>query len=187
MSHNFGITEYQKSVAKELLYKISLVDPSAILAGGAVRDWYLGNPAKDLDIYIRCPNHIKLSDKIDMLKKIGLSNAKQLSKNSEENYASVSGLLSVFEGCYSGVKVNIMFMDLTEIDGISLVENFDCSICECFMDKDNKYYYSSNFIKTIESKVIFVDQRHAGNEPHIVKMANRFPEYIFAKIIRNNK
>lgn len=186
MNYNFVTTQYQRSVAKDLLSQISIVDPSAILAGGAVRDWYLGTPAKDLDIYVRCPNHQTDTDKIDLLSKIGMDTINPLSKNSAANYASLPGLLSVFEGYYGGLKVNIMFMN-TYSYGERIIEDFDCSICECFMNKDGEYFYSNNFFKTIESKIIFVNARYTGNEQHVIKMAERFPEYLLAKIIEKPK
>lgn len=43
--------EEQNVVAKKVLEKIKIVDPYVILAGGAPRDWYFGNPCNDLDIY----------------------------------------------------------------------------------------------------------------------------------------
>lgn len=186
MNYNFVTTQYQRSVAKDLLSQISLVDPSAILAGGAVRDWYLGKPANDLDIYVRCPNHETYSEKVSMLKNIGLIYVNKLSKNSEVNYASLPGLLHVFEGHYCNMKVNIMFMSANTYSE-RIIENFDCSICECFMNKDGEYFYSNNFFKTIESKVIFVNERYTGNEQHLIKMAERFPEYLLAKIIKRSK
>lgn len=186
MNYNFGTTQYQRSIAKDLLSQISIVDPSAILAGGAVRDWYLGAPAKDLDIYVRCPNHQTYDDKVDMLSKIGIGNVTPLSKNSAANYTSLPGLLSVFEGDYCGMSVNIMFMN-TYSYGENIIKEFDCSICECFMNKDGEYFYSNNFLKTIESKVIFVNERYTGNEQHVIKMAERFPEYLLAKIIKKSK
>ena len=42
----------QKDIGKELLEKLYLLDPCVVIAGGAARDWYLGNKANDLDIYL---------------------------------------------------------------------------------------------------------------------------------------
>jgi len=45
-----GVISEQKSAADKALDLLFSVCPSAIAAGGAPRDWYLGIPAKDIDI-----------------------------------------------------------------------------------------------------------------------------------------
>ena len=43
--------EQQKLVADKVLNQLYLICPEAIVAGGAPRDWYLGKPANDIDVY----------------------------------------------------------------------------------------------------------------------------------------
>ncbi len=43
--------EKQLDIADKIYDKLKIVDPYCILAGGAPRDWYFNNPARDLDFY----------------------------------------------------------------------------------------------------------------------------------------
>jgi len=42
----------EKSIADEVLSRLEVIDPTCILAGGAPRDWWLGQSCNDLDFYI---------------------------------------------------------------------------------------------------------------------------------------
>ena len=44
--------ESQKTCAHAALNMLHIVDPDSCILGGAPRDWELGNPARDLDIYL---------------------------------------------------------------------------------------------------------------------------------------
>lgn len=45
----------QQGIADEILVLLTRLDPNVVIAGGAPRDWMLGNLAADLDIYIYIP------------------------------------------------------------------------------------------------------------------------------------
>ena len=45
--------EEQKDISFEVLSKLKLIDDSAIIAGGAPRNWDQGDLAKDIDVYLR--------------------------------------------------------------------------------------------------------------------------------------
>ena len=44
--------DQQKLTADGILGILEQFNPDCILAGGAPRDWYMGNPCNDLDIFV---------------------------------------------------------------------------------------------------------------------------------------
>lgn len=170
--------ECQKEVARSLLNKLRLVDPFAMIAGGAPRDWYFGNEAKDLDIYMRLPNHntIALVDQLAAM--VGISNLVGMEKVKESAYAELPNLKWVFAGTYNGVPINLMVMDQGVYEEI--VKDFDVAICRAWFDGE-QCHYMPEFNYCIQTRVCLVHPKYTGKEAHLRKMAKRFPEFMFYK------
>ncbi|QHR73752.1 nucleotidyltransferase [Escherichia phage alia] len=171
--------EDQKVRALEVLRMCQLVDPFAIVAGGAVRDWRLEKPAQDIDIYLRMPNHntLVLVEKFLMLG-VGARNVKQLTKQTEHTYAELPHLKWVFEAYYKDLKFNFMIME----EGVrsEIVWNFDVAICLCYWDGQN-YVYHPDFDFALKTNICTINHRYTGKEAHVRKMAERFPMFRFVK------
>lgn len=108
----------QKSIAVKLLRQFQQIDPFAMIAGGAPRDWDCGQLANDLDIYLRMPNHNTLALVESVCENFGITSFKQLVSNTSEAYAKLPNLKWVFEGYYEQQKVNIMVMEQGVREGI---------------------------------------------------------------------
>ena len=43
----------EKNIADRVLHQIMIIDPEAIVSGGAPRDWYMGKSCSDIDVYFK--------------------------------------------------------------------------------------------------------------------------------------
>lgn len=166
----------EKNLASEVLKKFKVIDPAAVIAGGAPRDWYMDNKCNDIDIYLRAPMH-----KTDYHRKLIFSqfgfDAEAINPK-DENYKSINGLQAVYEFEYKGKIFNIMFMS----DEIAppFTQHFSCSICEIAYD-GYSYIPSQRFKDSILRGEIVLADGYEGTEKHIQKMMQRFPMYRFLK------
>jgi len=65
------IIQKQRLTAQKVLDQLRLIDPAAILAGGAVRNWFMGKPAVDLDFYMFIDgNHLSHANTKALLERI---------------------------------------------------------------------------------------------------------------------
>lgn len=178
-SKNETIQE-QKEVALLLLSKLSFVDPNAMLAGGAVRDWRHGMVASDLDFYLKAPNH-KQSDIEHLLQKLGCISIKKLEKNTDKVYKELPYISSVWEAYYGDTRLNFIFLE-SDLK-VNIIHYFSNALCECFMKDGGFVEYSKDFEEAILTKK--VKTRYGLNHPHIIKMAGKFPDYHFFRSYRN--
>lgn len=168
----------QKREATELLSKLRLVDPFAMIAGGAPRDWYFNTPAKDLDVYMRLPNHNTIGLVNSLAAMVGITDFFPIDKIKESTYAELPNLKWVFEGRYNGVQVNLMVMEKGVREEI--VKDFDVAICRAWFDGE-KCHYHEEFEFCMKTRVCLVHQNYTGKEAHLRKMAKRFPQFMFYK------
>ena len=165
----------QRLCAVEILEKLSLTDPSAVLAGGAVRDWRFNSPAKDLDFYLRTPNHNTIQLQTDFLSTIGFISIEIVEAN-DPIYQHMNDILRVYQADYEEYRCNIMIMsDKT----FNCWYGFSNSLCECFMKKDGVFCYTANFERSLLEKTVFVKTGYTLHHPHISKMMQKFPDFTF--------
>ena len=168
----------QKEEATELLSKLRLVDPFAMIAGGAPRDWYFNTPAKDLDVYMRLPNHNTIGLVTSLAVMVGITDFSPIDKIKESTYAELPNLKWVFEGRYNGIKVNLMVMEKGVQEEI--IKDFDVAICRAWFDGKDCHYHEE-FEFCIKTRVCLVHENYTGKEAHLRKMAKRFPQFMFFK------
>ena len=168
----------QLEIAEKLLQKLKVVDPFAMIAGGAPRDWRFNTPAKDLDVYLRMPNHNTIGLVQELALRIGIINFRILGKTTETSYAELPHLKWVFEGEYDGMKVNLMVMEKGVQEEI--VKDFDVAICKAWFD-GSQCHYHEEFEFCIKTGVCVVHERYTGREAHVQRMAKRFPQFMFYK------
>ena len=60
----------QYDVVRELRDKVLQYDPHAVIAGGAVRDWYIGQPAQDVDFFLNIAQGRSVSWNYELLENI---------------------------------------------------------------------------------------------------------------------
>ena len=175
----------QKDIGKELLEKLDLLDPCVVIAGGAARDWYLGNKANDLDIYLSYhPNLTLGSNKRsiakalsipeDSIETLGVQFDENVDKSTE--YVINPNVRCVYEFIYKGIMVQIINMHTEFVR----VEDFCFSICQawttdCVDIRGTEAFYYSIKHKIVDKTGKFYS--HKGR--YIEKMMTKFPEYLF--------
>lgn len=168
----------QKREAADILAKLRMVDPFAMIAGGAPRDWYFNRSANDLDIYLRLPNHNTIGLVLNLAREVGIRNLQALAKTTETTYAELPNLKWVFEGEYNGIKVNLMVMEKGVREEI--IKDFDVAICKAWFDGESCHYHEE-FEFCVKTRVCVVHERYTGRESHVQRMAKRFPQFMFYK------
>ncbi len=153
--------EPQKKLAKHIIDTLKENGFNAIIAGGAVRDWYHSRPATDLDIFIAgkpAPEAV-----------VGMFGVGIRSLGDSEKYSN-----SPFEGfeCdLQGEKVQFLFHDVQ--DPRELVPEFPVSICQCWWDGD-EYWFSEWFsIGERYSAIIYTDN-NSFNIDYLCKIESKF-------------
>lgn len=167
--------DYQKNIAKEVLHKLEIIDPSCILAGGAPRNWFFNKEANDLDFYI----HGKFNEqrwKTDIrFERLGLD-VKHVSFKSEKwkDYGIMEHLFRIYEGTYKEQKIQIMVMK--ESTYHSVVDCFGVSICK-FWWKGGKVTPTNEALVSILSETLFIKDDYSAKEVHVEKQKRYFPDY----------
>ena len=175
----------QKDIGKELLEKLDLLDPCVVIAGGAARDWYLGNKVNDLDIYLSYhPNLTLGSNKRSIAKALNFSEefietlGVQFDENADKSteYVINPNVRCVYEFIYKGIMVQIINMH-TEL---VRVEDFCFSICQAWTTNCEDIRGTEAFFYSIKHKIAYKTGKfysHKGR--YIEKMMKKFPEYLF--------
>lgn len=171
--------EQQKKVAQEIYKKLKIIDPYALLAGGAPRDWYFGNLANDLDFYF-FSTALPVASVVNQLSTImGVEvNAVAYDADSHQygQYKSMPFLRRVLEAEIGGEKVQ--FMQLTEPNAqFKVVDAMDVSICKVWCDVDMSIRMHQDFKITLASGHIFLSDEYNWSDRHPQKIADRFPNF----------
>ena len=162
----------QQAVADNILSKIRLVDPGAILAGGAPRDWYLGYTANDLDFYF-CSTGMTAGAVKKQLKAVGIENVEASSDfHTTELYSTMEGLVRIWNTEVSGTKVQLIQLD-TPQNRWQVVDRMDVSVCKVWY-LNGHINLHSDFKLTLASGVMFLSDKYCWANKHGQKMLERF-------------
>ena len=186
--------EEQQAIVARIMERLELVDPHCILAGGAPRDWYFGNPCNDLDFYLysTASNQSVLKDQMSKLfggvewNTLG-GGDKTLSEedisNISDNY-KMRVLRTVLEAEIDVMKVQLIFV-MSDGDQFKVVEEINVSICRIYW-KYGKIIPHIDFIFTVKSGIAFGNREWLSPicskeevPKHFWKMKDRFPQYRF--------
>ncbi len=133
----------QKALA-DRVYALLVEDYDVLLAGGAPRDWYIGQAARDLDFYVYSENPEK--DLLEISERLGVKFEPLADKTYEDLW-----LQGVLEGGVYGQKVQFMFVSVPPLELVK--EHFDLSICkvwykdgEICMDWEARLSFRENII-----------------------------------------
>lgn len=160
--------EKQKEVTNEIYKKLCLVDPTCILVGGAPRDWYFGNAAKDLDFYYKAANITILYKLFMEFKPVlkFLKNAAQVKP--------MTGVESVLEFSHKLIKIQ-----LTQISyqcPVSAVDDISVSLSKIYYTPSKGIVSTSDFDLTVKSKIMFLSEGHQWSSEYCAKIINRFKD-----------
>lgn len=190
----------QKEVAKELLKYATMMDPHAMLAGGAPRNWYLGLEANDLDFFIRPHRAMSETYMRDAMRRIGITevfnkaseeapgvtkkNRFSRENQQKEAMASDQKIRYVLEGQYMGETVQFIILHENSTIGLDYcIRYFDTSINMISMTLDSDSdelveHRAPRFDDSINLGVIFVQDNGSayGNGDHLERIHSYFPE-----------
>lgn len=166
----------QKLVADKVLEKLELLDYRCIVAGGAARDWYLGKPATDLDVFLYAPQFTSASIRVETLNRLGFNIT-----NSYENwkvneiYKHNEYVAQLYNCVVDEEKVQIIFMSKPTY--ISVVDTFPLSISKAWY-KNKTIKFSKEFEQSIKYKIIWktVDS-YSNTNKYILKILTKFSDY----------
>lgn len=122
----------QKALALSVLKKVGALDPMAVIAGGAPRNWFYNKPARDLDIYFRSFANTILSRQTQ-LEAVGLSLSKENVKEREEQ-GYPSGIMSIQDIECEKINVQLIFLRQDILPGEFVFSKFDCGPSQIYAD-----------------------------------------------------
>lgn len=162
---------FQKAVGGIVFNElVSYYGENVVLAGGAPRDWWFGNPATDLDFFIRIVNGKKHKDKF-VVEKFGA-----IEKKKNPNYEGNPLLEKVYEVSYSGVKLNFIFINTEPID---VIKAFPVNVSMVWYNFNNDFHqfsYLNLFKIGVEmNALIDMETDTYKTNYYVDKIRNKFP------------
>lgn len=174
------IIALQKQVADKVLDRLEIIDPGCIVAGGAPRDWTMGKPASDIDIFLSVSEHNTMSTVLKQIRKaLGSLDISEAAYNKlaekidcgintdkvAQLYRTNPDILFVFNAEVDGVNCQIICM---KVPTWNIVDKFPFGIC--------KVWYKNGTIRTTKAfdlalalKVLVLTGTLYNNEDFYVK------------------
>lgn len=166
---------FQVAAANNILDKIEIISPYAILAGGAPRDWYFGNKANDLDFYFTSSSSTLRAVEKQLETQFGDIKLQYSNVNESPIYKHMKFLKRIITTEIHGIPVQ--FMQLNDIsDTFKVVDAMSVSICKAWY-KGYTLHTTRDFKITEASKIMFLSDGYSWCDPHPKKMHERFPDY----------
>lgn len=161
----------QKHLADTMLKSIEVLDPKAIIAGGAPRDWCMGKTANDIDIYFYSPS-TRYEMKAQLNAVLGIQVKELGGEELDGMYATMEGLKAVYEFIDKGQVYQLMQMGEV-VSTFNVVDQFSTSICKTWR-KGGISHFSKDFLISLTSKCLFINKEYKWTDKHPAKMATRF-------------
>jgi hypothetical protein len=164
----------QKVLADRILSDLKVISPYAVLAGGAPRDWYFGEEAKDLDFYLYSNAMTTKAARNQIASALGISVDRVVLKAEHEEglYRTMRCLRRIFDVYDYSMPVQIMQLNEPN-DEFKVVDLMSTSICRIYYEA-GKLQPTKDFLLTARSKIMFVDADYNWTDPHPAKIAERF-------------
>lgn len=168
----------EKELAKEILDTLEIICPHAILAGGAPRDWYMGNKCNDFDFYFNLDPQSTMRSNVTQLNKVlpeGMVRSKVVETKPNALYKHMKALRCVHYYTYKGREIQLIQLH-TLSDVFKVVDNMSCSICMVWW-KGKDVVPSADFMLTYKTEMMYLNKDYSWSDPHPKKMRERFPDY----------
>ena len=166
------IINSQKATADYVYSLLKVIDPWCILAGGAPRDWYLGEPCNDLDFYF-CSTASTLSTVQEQLAAMfGEDVFVAKRKHICGSYKHMESLKRIFDGELNGVKVQLMQLHTTGQQW-SVVDSFSTSICKATYI-NGVIDLHRDFELTLATDIMFLSEGYTWEDFHPAKLKERY-------------
>jgi hypothetical protein len=168
--------EQQKELADMLINKLRAFDPYALLAGGAPRDWYFGNEASDLDIYVYQQGYYSTLGSIECrLNSLGFTYSFLEFKEYQESYEKNENIRCVIniEGFDTPVQLVILRTTTWNV-----VDTFPLSICKIWYTPERGIVPTTDFKLSVKTKGIFkTNTLYSDGDKYVDKIRNKFKDY----------
>lgn len=164
----------QIATADWILTKIEKIDPFAIIAGGAPRDWEHGIVARDVDIFLNVPN----SWTIDVMARQSnnVCDIRPSAFKGEERmqwYEKNPDIRAVFDWHHLGVDFQFIIVNKPVFD---YHQNFPLSICQ-IMRKNFKNYVTTDFNASKNTKQIYITNKLYNNaDAYVTKVLSKYKD-----------
>ena len=151
---------------KQVLDRIQRVQPSAIIAGGALRDIILRRPVKDVDIFINASTGVYPAQILDLFPR----------EDIEVKYEDEYGIGSDIKFIISLGK-NYDY-DIIVGDDVTCDPNqFDTSICQVHTSDCVHIIPTQAFLETLITKQVVVTNFARYSSERMNRLINKFPDY----------
>ena len=166
--------KHQQDVVKELTTWFWALAP--ICAGGAPRDWYHGNYAKDLDLFTSItsrPHQIVsyIKSSIPEILHIEVKDGKDL----PDHYKGNPDLLCVYDIFYRGEDIQLIQIKSNKQDYIN---NFPCSLSKIWFDTEQeKIIPTVEFEASVLNNNIILYKDKVYNGDYFGKVVSKYPNY----------
>lgn len=170
----------------EVLKKIQEVFPSAVIAGGAIRDLYHNREPKDVDVFIPVTlEEFELKfgtgEMYDMLNGLNplwhclAASIYGQSTIPEEHNKGFREIYSIYQVTVDDMPYELIFIRKEEHN---IMQDFDINICQCTYD-GKRVTLSNNFLEGVLTKTIKVCNvnRKDRQAKRLQRMTDKFPEY----------
>jgi hypothetical protein len=164
----------QIATADWILTKIEKIDPFAIIAGGAPRDWEHGMMARDVDIFLNVPNSWTISVIARQLNNV--CDIRPSAFKGEERmqwYEKNPDIRAVFDWQHLGVDFQFIIVNKPVFD---YHQNFPLSICQ-IMRKNFKNYVTTDFNASKNTKEIYITNKLYNNaDAYVTKVLSKYKD-----------
>lgn len=167
--------EEQKDVADEVLKRLAVFDPYAIVAGGAPRDWYLGMEANDIDVFINFKDIYTQTTLKGVLQKLGFDATPLEFNPHAESYKLNPNLKWVFN--VKGFEYPVQFIFVND-NTFNIIDTFPLDICKIWYKTETGIVPTKAFNEAVETKTITkCNPIYADEQRYIKKIRERFRDY----------
>ena len=171
--------EDQKKIADKVLDKLFIVDPYAIVAGGAARDWYFGKEAKDIDVFFYINNKYTIDTRDNLIECLGfeLQKVGDTAELEALGYRTNPNINSVYNMLGFETPVQLILMNMPTRNCV--IDRFPLSLCKAWYKNSTKgVVLHKDFRDSVKHKALFkTNDLYANGDKYLLKIRDRFPEY----------
>lgn len=164
----------QQEKANQILALVEQLDPTAIIAGGAPRDWYFGKVASDIDIFMYFRPDLPLGELHSFMLNKGFEVDFVGDQEEQFNYKLNPNIRCVFQLDYKGEKVQLVMLNKPSW---GIVDTFAINICKIWY-KRGKINTTKNFLFAIKNKILIKEgELYASTAKYELKIRDKFKDY----------
>jgi hypothetical protein len=166
-------------IMRRILLDVQKLSPTAIIAGGAIRDTILSHPVKDVDIFIEATND-------DMFNytfwKSTIAMMSPKNKNNENDHSDLAnGVEQVLCGIQLGYKIDLVLVDQPPISHVN--DMFDIGLCKTYftgtqvvLTEDFNYDRLNKTLTVVQQDIDFDEYLHTRLF-HCKRVKTKYPDY----------